>query len=455
MNKTFNPKTIYLLFSLIVMILISNQYLNKFENNFFKSDNYKHSSIFHEDSLSYIKEAEKIRNDIINGNSFLESGGAYKFSFLYPRIIYFYNKIINQNSSMIVNDVIKLENYKSFIFLQIFIFFLSSISLFSALSKILEKRLSMIIFTIFFFNPIIFQWHLTFLTESLFLSLLVLSISLLIQSKNISYFFLLGLLIGALYMLRTIALLYPVIVLIYLTIQEKKISCLIYKASFLFLGVTIVLLLIGGSNYLRSKSFYFTPSQSKTDLRTYIEVDILIKSKNFTDRQAREYLDNKTQKIINDLSFELDNEKRFLLINKKIRNQSIETIANNKLIFTKIILKSYFHSMLLNPTQVYFESKYQNWNEYKKSTDHKFVFKFRILITLIFFILSLYGLIISKKKLPLSINFFLFFSILYFFFTSCWLSNTRYFIPSATLMSIYFSIALDKIYEQINLKKLD
>ena len=97
MNKTFNPKIIYLLIFFALSLLISNQYLNKFENNLFKTGNHDHSSIFGEDSLTYIKEAEKIRTDIIDGKNFLESGGAYKFSFLYPKIIYFFNKIIILN----------------------------------------------------------------------------------------------------------------------------------------------------------------------------------------------------------------------------------------------------------------------------------------------------------------------------------------------------------------------
>ena len=123
MNKTFNPKIIYLLISFILSVLISNQYLNKFENNLFKTGNHDYSSIFVEDSLTYIKEAEKIRTDIIDGKNFLESGGAYNFSFLYPKIIYFFNKIINDNEIMVSEDRIQIKNYKLFIFFQISIFF--------------------------------------------------------------------------------------------------------------------------------------------------------------------------------------------------------------------------------------------------------------------------------------------------------------------------------------------
>ena len=63
MNKTFNPKIIYLLICFLLSLLISNQYLLKFENKSFKSGDHEYSSIFQEDSLSYIKEAERIKGD--------------------------------------------------------------------------------------------------------------------------------------------------------------------------------------------------------------------------------------------------------------------------------------------------------------------------------------------------------------------------------------------------------
>ena len=455
MNKTFNPKIIYLLICFLLSLLISNQYLLKFENNSFKSGDHEYSSIFQEDSLSYIKEAEKIRTDINSGKNFFESGGAYKFSFLYPRIIYFFNKMINDNEIMALNDKIELKNYKLFIFFQISIFLLSLIFLYKVISKILEKRLSLLIVSVLFINPIIFQWHLAFLTESLFLSVLIFSICLLLDSKNFFHFFLLGILIGVLYSLRTLALLYPLILIIYVLFQKKNITHRIFNILSLIFGVAIILLFIGVQNYKRADVFYFTPMQSKTDLNTYIEAGILVKSKNFTALQAREYLNKKSQAILDNNNFDFTKESEQIKFFNEIRNNSINTISENKIIFLQLVLPNYFHSMLLNPVQVYFAAKYQTWEKYKNSPDHKFWLKIRVIITLLFFSLFLYGLIISRKKISLELNIFLFFSILYFFFTSCWLGNTRYFIPSIMFMSIYFSLALNKIYELITTKKLN
>lgn len=452
MNKTFNYKIIYSLFFLIVSILISNQYLNKFEKNLFKVGNYEFSSIYQTDSIFYIEEAEKIRTDINSGKKFLESGGAYYFSYLYPKIIFFFNKIVNKDISLIDKNKIDFKNYKIFIFFQITIFFISLITLYKALSKNMEKRLVIILVSVIFLNPIIFQWHMSFLTESLFLSFLIFSISLLLSSKNYFHFFLLGILIGILYMLRTIALLYPIIFIFYLFIQRKNINQKILNCFSVLTGLILILLFIGTNNYLRAQVFYFTPMQTKSDLNTYIEAAILIKSKNFDAFQAREHINEKTEKILDDEKLDLSNERDKLFFLKKVQRNSIKTIFDNKIAFLEIISKNYFHSLLLNPTQVYFAAKYQYWQELKNSYDHKHWLKIRIIITLLFFTLSLFGFIISIKKISFDLNIFLFFSILYFFFTSCWLGNTRYFVPSVLFMGVYLSLALDKIYEKINIK---
>ena len=98
--------------------------------------------------------------------------------------------------------------------------------------------------------------------------------------------------------------------------------------------------------------------------------------------------------------------------------------------------------MLLNPLQVYYETKYQTWEEYKNSSDHKFWLIIRLIITPIFFIFSAIGLVFSIKKIDLKFNIFLFLSISYFFVMGCWIPNTRYFTPSVLFMGIYFSIFL-------------
>ena len=94
MKKINNFKIlILLLFS--ISILLSNSFINKFESKIFKTNAYTHSSLIHEDTVSYFESAEKISKDIINGKSFFSSGDSYDFTFLYPRIIFIFNQLFN------------------------------------------------------------------------------------------------------------------------------------------------------------------------------------------------------------------------------------------------------------------------------------------------------------------------------------------------------------------------
>ena len=151
-------------------------------------------------------------------------------------------------------------------------------------------------------------------------------------------------------------------------------------------------------NYKRADVFYFTPYQSKTDLNTYIEADILIKSKNFTAFEAREYLNKKSKIILDNNNFDFTKESEQIKFYNKIQSNSIKTITDNKIIFFKIILKKYVHSLLLNPNQVYFAAKYKTWHEYKNSPEHKFWLKVRFVITPIFFSLFMFGLFFVLRK---------------------------------------------------------
>ena len=154
-------------------------------------------------------------------------------------------------------------------------------------SKLLNKEVIKIFCLITLINPIIFQWHLSFLTESIFLSFLILFISFLIKSKNIYHYLFIGIFIGVMYAQRTIALFYPSLILIYIFFLNEK---LIYKLSKFFallFGLILVITLIGLQNYKRAEIFYFTPTQSKLDIQRYLEIDVIKKSKKISSHNAK------------------------------------------------------------------------------------------------------------------------------------------------------------------------
>ncbi len=453
MIKNAYYKVSILIFFLITL-LISNIYVNKFENQIFTSSSYSYSSIFHEDTILYFSSTDKISEDQANGKNFLTSGDSYKRSFLYPRIIYVFNKFFNDGEIILNNETqeVNFKNYKSFIFIQLFFFYLSILFLHFSLSKLINLKFANITSIVLCINPILMQWHLTMLTESIFLSFLIITFGFLINSKKNIQFFFIGLLIGILYMLRTISLLYPIIFIFFILCLKENILNKTSKFIYLIFGFSIILFLIGSHNYKRAGIFYFTPIQSKTDLQTYLEPSILSKSQNLTQGEISIYFENRKKEILNNNNFDLKSEKGEINFFNEIRNKSFENIYENKLITAKIVLKNYFHSTLLNPVQVYYASKYKDWIDYKNSKHHSFWLKIRIVFTLLFFIFTGLGFLFSFKKIDLKFNVFIIFSCLYFFGVGCWLGNTRYFTPSVLFMNVYFSIFLNQVYLKFSRK---
>ncbi|MFL2897597.1 MAG: glycosyltransferase family 39 protein [Candidatus Pelagibacter sp.] len=430
---------------LLFSIFIANFYFKKFENNFFDKDSYKYSSLYQEDTISYyFPISDKIINDKNEKKSFFISGDNYDNSFLYPRIIYIFNYLFNNNEKIFneAENKVLLKNHEFFIYLQILVFYFSLVFLYLTISRNLDKNLSKIICIFLFLNPIIFQYHLSFYTESLFLTFLILLISFLLRSKSTIHFLFIGIFVGIMYMQRTIALMYPLVIFTYILFLNENFSRKIFNFFSLMLGMIFILFLIGFHNLNRMGVFYFTPTQTKLDLQRYIEPNIIKKSEKISHNEAIKKIKNFNLDVLKSYKYDLSNEADRIKFSNKIQGNSFKTILENKEITLKIIFKNYYHSMLLNPLQVYYETKYQTWEEYKNSSDHKFWLIIRLIITPIFFIFSAIGLVFSIKKIDLKFNIFLFLSISYFFVMGCWLPNTRYFTPSVLFMGIYFSIFL-------------
>ena len=310
MKKIINFKILFLLLFLI-SIFISNSFINKFEDEIFKTSNYTYSSLIHEDTISYFESAQKISKDLNDGKSYFSSGESYKFTFLYPRIIHIFNQFINFDSLIIddLNKTINLKNYKIFIYFQIIIYFFSVLFLRLKLSKFLDQNLVNIVAITLLLNPILMQWHLTILTESIFLSFLIVLTSLSISSKNNSHFFVIGLFIGILYTQRTIAFLYPLVFIFFIFLFKENFLKKFFKFLSLAVGFTLILILIGLHNLKRADIFYFTPIQSKTDLQTYLEPSILSKSQNLNKEEINIFFEERSQNILDNNNFNLNIER--------------------------------------------------------------------------------------------------------------------------------------------------
>ena len=105
----------FITFIFLLSIFIANLNFNKFEkNSLFSNENYKYSSLYQEDSINYFSMSDKIIKDKDDNKSFFVSGGEYTNTFLYSRIIYAFNYLVNGNKKIFnkkTNEVY-FENHK-------------------------------------------------------------------------------------------------------------------------------------------------------------------------------------------------------------------------------------------------------------------------------------------------------------------------------------------------------
>jgi hypothetical protein len=245
--------------------------------------------------------------------------------------------------------------------------------------------------------------------------------------------------------------------------------------AFIFFSFLLVQLIYGYNNYKRSGEFYIFPATTKFDLHLLIVKDVVTKKENITSKDF--FLNEGTEALNwmqkNSIEFKLSKEitkpdlwdYRVSILSEKERVAFDEFILERSKYYffkypldfaTHAFIKS-VHILLLNPFHVYSDHKYPSGEIYYTSKEHKDLIPYRIIYTLIIYLIILIGLlkIIKKKYFP--INIYLFFSIFYFYITISWHGNTRYILPSFIYLSIFFGFGFNTIINFLikNFNKID
>jgi hypothetical protein len=285
------------------------------------------------------------------------------------------------------------------------------------------------------------QWHSSFWTESIFFSLQLISLGLIIKkNKNIFHYLIIGLFIGLLYLQKTVAMLYIFLIASYFIVSVKN-KRIISMVS-LFIGYLIVLLFLGYHNYKRSGIFYIIPEQAKAAHYIYMVPQVISKKNNILEKEVNRKKQESESKWIIENNINLNSEKDRMKLYQYKQKYAFNVMLDNPLITAKIYIKKTIHHVLLNPVQVYYWYKYNNDNtkgQYHLSLEHKKWIWKRILYSLVIYFFVLIGIFYSLKKSEYkNFNYFIILSILYFGIMLGWMGNTRYFMPSLILISIFF-----------------
>ena len=134
------------------------------------------------------------------------------------------------------------------------------------------------------------------------------------------------------------------------------------------------------------------------------------------------------------------------------KQKSIEVMKDNMIITLYIYAKNTIHHYLLNPVQVYYWHKYNQIEfssiEHHLSKDKDKWLVPRIIYSTIIYLIILVGfanIIIKKQK----IYFYFFISICIIYYSTMlgWMGNTRYFMPSFTMLSLFISEVLSLLFK--------
>jgi hypothetical protein len=389
------------------------------------------------------REAERLKRDLYDGKNYFNSGKEYTRTYLPSKILALYSHISGQElfENFEKHKIKRGYGKLTFLILQSLIYYLALFFFHQKILDFYDYNYQKCFFITGFLaiEPTIIQWHSSFWTESIFFSLQLITLSLIIHKTNNKFFnFFIGIFVGLMYLQKTVAMFFIFPVIFYFIVSKKR-GDLISILNLIF-GFLIILFILGYHNFKKTGIFYLAAEQSKKAHYQVLAPQILAEKNHIPEDEIRKSIIQLEENWIKDNTINLNNfEDRRRLSNYR-QKFFLNTFLSNKTIATKIYIKQVIHHTLLNPVQVYFWHKYNNsGNEYHLSKDHEEWIWKRILYSSIIYFFVLIGIYYSlRKKEYKNFIYFIILSIFYFMFMLGWVGDTRYFMPSLILISIFF-----------------
>ena len=211
---------IIFIFIFISSIFIANLVVDKFDKYEKSTDDKNNHSLIKSDVHKFWVEADKIKKNFQEDKPIYDFGGVFWNSYLPPKFIAFFYIVTGEDlyTDKITSDnkrQVKSENKKIyFIYLQIFFYFFSIYLLYKCLNK-KYNEIALITIIILLIEPTINQYHYSFLSESIFFSLTIILLSQILKNSNSKMTaFNIGLIVGIMYLQRSIAIFYFLPILI-------------------------------------------------------------------------------------------------------------------------------------------------------------------------------------------------------------------------------------------------
>ncbi len=437
------------LLSILTNFLIIKNY-DKYE---ISTDEIENHRIIKGDIPDIWIDGQIIKNDLEAGKGYFESGKEIFRSYLPPRLIALYSYIFDYD---LFEDwdqkIISSDNSKIFyLIIQSLLYYFSIFIFFKKLIKYFNINTCLFIILFLSLEPTIFFFHSTFHTESIFFTMQILMLTLLMDDINkISRSMLIGILLGIMFLQKLVAIYYIIPIFIYYIIKLK------YKAIIPFLFVLIFYILIiglnGYGNYKRAGVFYFMPPSSKITLHLYFPSIIISKGENISPSEAKKIVDTKKIEWINKNNINLKNEKDRIIYYNYLQDFSIQTLIKYPVTSFKYIAWRTLQTGILNPIYVleFFHFENAKKPEYFLTTNYKKInLPLRIIYSAFLYIIVIIGFFYSLRRISLGHNLLLVLSSAYMLGLLGWANNSRYMVPILIYLSIYFGHGVNCITEKL------
>ena len=463
--KLINPKIIILV-SFIFSIIISSYNLNKYDNFFISDGEKSHHKMIKYDTYRYMSHGAEIKKDIEDGKSFFQSGREHFTKYLPPRIAAAYYYIFDVDLfDNFQNKKINLGIHFPYLIIQCLIYYIALFYLYSIISKKFTYKVSIGIIFFLALEPTIFQYHGTFWTESIFFSIQIIILGLILNDKvKPLNFFILGISLSILSLQKQVSYFYigPILIYYLFFIEKKK----YFNLIILLLGFFLIQIFVGYNNYVRSNKFYLLTADTKTGVYNYLIEQIVVKSKNITPREFKISEGKIALKWLKENKIKFDEESVNLITSRypfadfrvsifyekdKIEYDEFFAERSAKLLLEhpweslKLIFKKSVHIILLNPFHIYSDHNFLSGEIYYTSLTHNRLVPVRMIYSLIIYSICLIGFYNLIKKKDYKLLVFMIISILYFYGLVSWHGNTRYFVPVMIYLSFFFGYGFEKI----------
>ncbi len=448
-------KKIYIIIisAFLLSIFTSFLIIKNYDNYEISTDEIENHRIIKGDIPDIWIDGQKIKNDLEAGKSYFESGKEIFRSYLPPRLIALYSYIFDYD---LFEDwdqrIISIDNSKIFyLIIQSLLYYFSIFIFFKKLIKYFNTNICFFIILFLSLEPTIFFFHSTFHTESIFFTMQILMLTLLMDDiDKISRSMMIGILLGIMFLQKLIAIYYIIPILIYYIIKLK------YKAIIPFLFVLIfyisVIGLNGYGNYKRAGIFYFMPPSSKITLHLYFPNIIISKGENISPSEAKKIVDTKKIEWINKNNIDLENEKDRIIYYNYLQNFSIKTLIKYPITSFKHIAWRTLQTGILNPIYVleFFYHENEKKPEYFFNSNYKKInLPLRIIYSAVLYIIVIIGFFYSLRRMSIAHNLLLVLSSAYMLGLIGWANNSRYMVPILIYFSIYFGHGVICISEKL------